>query len=275
MNIDKDIESLKCCDQKEEFKIITYPGIDIAHYAISNYGKIVNLRNNKLMKTYFDKDGYERITLCTNVKLINRRGKKSKHYSIHRLVAWEFIGPPPDSIHNVVNHKNGIVKYNFVDNLEWCSVLDNTNHAKETGLMNTRGTSSKNCKYSEKLINRICEYFENGFNNVEIYELITGNRNYKEHGEASGLYNLINKLGKRTSYRDIVEKYDYRPDMSYFNCNEEISIIRKMIGDGCTNYDILYKFGYHCPSDNYLFYNRIISERAKCKVLFNDYRKHN
>ena len=61
------------------------------------------LKRKIIMKTYFDKDYHERITLVTTIK--NKKGNKSKHYFIHRLMMWEFVGPPPDEYHNVVNHK--------------------------------------------------------------------------------------------------------------------------------------------------------------------------
>lgn len=90
-------------DYPELFKIITYPGIKPNMYMISNHGKVFNIKKKIIMKTYFDKDYHERITLVTTIK--NKKGNKSKHYFIHRLMMWEFVGPPPDEYHNVVNHK--------------------------------------------------------------------------------------------------------------------------------------------------------------------------
>lgn len=48
-----------------------------------------------------------------------------------------------------------------------------------------------------------------------------------------------------------------------------------MIINGIDNLDILQTFGFHSIKENQLLYNHIISERVKCEVLFNDYRKDN
>lgn len=52
------------------------------YYKISNQGKVLNLRNNKLMKLYTDKNGYYKVNLSNN-------GKKKK-FAVHRLVALHF-----------------------------------------------------------------------------------------------------------------------------------------------------------------------------------------
>lgn len=255
----------------EIFRHITYPGIKNGLYLISNYGRVYNIKKDKIMKIYYDKDNYERITLVTNTKHPKKRGNKSKHYSIHRLVAWEFLGPPPDELHSIVNHKNNIPCCNFVHNLEWCSVLENTEHAKKIGALNNSGLNSNCSKYDEKTIRKICSYLEDGYNNMEILELMVQNKNIKD---SYGIYNLINKLSKKLIYWDIVTEYNYKVPKDFFNCNDNIQKIRDMIFDNKTNYDIMNFFGFKNISDNKKFYNQIIYQRVICKVLFNDYRKY-
>jgi hypothetical protein len=53
-------------------------------------------------------------------------------FSIHRLVAIAFLSC--DVLRDEVNHKNGVKADNRVENLEWCTHLENMRHAKETGL---------------------------------------------------------------------------------------------------------------------------------------------
>ena len=93
-------------------------------YAISNKGKLINVKNGKELKTRINMNGYLEVQLSTN-------GMK-RTYRIHRLVAIAFL----DNIENkpYINHKNGIKYDNRVENLEWCSHSYNTLHAYAQGL---------------------------------------------------------------------------------------------------------------------------------------------
>lgn len=230
---------------------------------ISNHGRVYSLISKKFMKPEVDKDGYLRIQLTTTE--IKKDGTRRRtHVGVHRLVTWEFIGPPPDELTNVVNHKDGVTWRNYAHNLEWTSVLGNTNHAKENGLMNNSGTSAKACKYDEEKIRNICKMFEEGYDNKEVFEKITGHRNFKSD---YATYSLVNKLYRKICYWDIVKDYDYEPDKEFYKCDDETQWIRDMILANKTNYEILYDFGYEEPSDDKRFYNKIIQERAKCKAI--------
>ena len=254
----------------EEWKPVTYPRIVRGKYLVSSWGRIYNCHKKKIVNTRLDKDCHERVNLSSVTK---DNIKTSRGYFVHRIVAWEFIGPPPDDMHNVISHKNEIPMCNYYHNLEWATVLENTNHAKEYGRMNNTGIHAKVCKYDEKLIRKICSLFEQGYKNVQIFEIIAGRKDYKSK-ECNKIYQLINKLGKRVTYWDIVQEYNYNPPESYFQStsNQQIEKVRNMIKDGKTNYDIMNEFGYTIKN-NPRFYNRIIEERARCRILFNDYRK--
>ena len=225
------------------------------------------------MKTYFDSDYHEKITLVTDTKHPTKRGNKSKHYFIHRLMAWEFLGEPKDELHNRVNHKNGIPCCNFIDNLEWCSVLENTNHAKENNLMNNSGLKCKSRKYSEKLIRKICDLLEDDYKPLEIVEILLLKGRIKEC-EIQKITQLVYKLKKKIIFHDIVSEYDYKSSLSIISKDDTINKIRKMIYNNKTNYDILKEFGFLEMNDSSRkTYERIIYQRSVCKLLFNDYRK--
>lgn len=60
---------------------------------------------------------------------------KNKHLSIHRLVAELFLSNPDNK--DIVNHKDGNIYNNKVDNLEWVTRSENCKHAINTGLVQT------------------------------------------------------------------------------------------------------------------------------------------
>ena len=92
-------------------------------YSVSNYGRIKNNRN-KIINGYTDEKGYKRCSL----------GGDGKHYRIHILVAKHFIVNPNNK--TLVNHKDGNKENNHVDNLEWATNRENSQHAVDSGLHN-------------------------------------------------------------------------------------------------------------------------------------------
>lgn len=109
---------------KEEWRPIKgYEGL----YEVSNMGRVKSFHSDEevVLKQAEQLNGYMEVDLSkdgtTSVKIV------------HRLVAIAFI-PNPNN-YECVNHKDGNKKNNTVDNLEWCSVKENTYHAIKTGLM--------------------------------------------------------------------------------------------------------------------------------------------
>lgn len=80
----------------------------------------------RVLKQVLDTTGYYIVSLTD--------GKVKRNRSIHRLLALAYIPNPNNLPH--VNHIDGNKTNNNLDNLEWTSVLDNTQHAIRIGLTN-------------------------------------------------------------------------------------------------------------------------------------------
>ena len=69
------------------------------------------------------------------VRLTNNEGKYIKKY-IHRLLAELFVDNPNNNPQ--VNHIDGNKHNNNIDNLEWVTVAENTQHAYDNGLYSSK-----------------------------------------------------------------------------------------------------------------------------------------
>lgn len=93
-------------------------------YQCSNYGRIRRINKDircekyKYLKLQTNKDGYTIVNPTRNYR-----------QSVHRIVAELFI----ENLNNkeFVNHKDLNKKNNYVDNLEWVTASENSQHAQE------------------------------------------------------------------------------------------------------------------------------------------------
>lgn len=113
-----------------------YPGFyiipGIKDYVTNIFGNVKQLFDSRDIKTgdiitnTLTKRGY----LTNGIRFNNG---KYKNYSNHRLVCLAFYGPPkPKQKH--CNHKDGIRDNNYFKNVEWCTPLENIQHAWDNGL---------------------------------------------------------------------------------------------------------------------------------------------
>jgi hypothetical protein len=105
---------------------------DFTNYEISNYGRLKYKIKTKIKITSGNtsSDKYKNACLTTSVN------KNIKRIAIHRLVALMFIENPHNKPY--VNHKDGNRVNNVYTNLEWNTPSENSQHAHDTGLNNTK-----------------------------------------------------------------------------------------------------------------------------------------
>lgn len=94
-------------------------------YFINKEGEVY-----KRIKSRLNKDGYRTITL--NKERGGRRGAPRMETGVHRLIAQMFIPNPENK--PTVNHINGIKTDNRVENLEWATRKEQTEHLWRIGL---------------------------------------------------------------------------------------------------------------------------------------------
>lgn len=89
------------------------------NYRVDELGNVYNKKGLKL-KPDVSKNGYLRVRLYNDTK-------KPKRFLVHRLVASAFI-PNPNNLPQV-NHIDRDKTNNNVNNLEWCTPLENLKHS--------------------------------------------------------------------------------------------------------------------------------------------------
>ena len=107
------------------------------NYSVTMSGRVINNTTKKCKKPSDNHSGkgYLYVDLYNN-------GKRKRFY-IHRLVAELYIQNPENKPY--VNHKDGNPRNNCVENLEWCTPLENVEHA--SGVLGVMKAYKKaNCK---------------------------------------------------------------------------------------------------------------------------------
>lgn len=113
-------------------------------YKVSNYGKVYSLlrkerrgstlvtKGGYFLSTPDDEDGYPRLTLVK--QLDSDDSSKVYRYDrpLHRFIAETFIPNPHN--YTCVNHIDGNKHNNRIDNLEWCTNMQNMQHSIDIGL---------------------------------------------------------------------------------------------------------------------------------------------
>ena len=130
------------------------PITDYERYFISDDGKVFN-SNGKEISQRKATNGYMRV----NLRKGDQKYEKPKTMSVHRLVAEHYI--PKVEGKDYVNHIDGDKTNNNVNNLEWCTAKENSQHAYNT-ITEYRGKVNINIKKAqEKCKKQVAVYLHN------------------------------------------------------------------------------------------------------------------
>ena len=207
--------------QPEEWRRVIIDGIT-TRYAISNYGRIINLEKNKIPSIYNHNGHYGIwITLDTG---------KHRYFGTYRLVALMFLPSPKEYLEKgyttkdlVVDHKRDGDIDNFDDNtmwnLQWLTHRENISKAAKCGYR-----EAFDIKFKDKLDEMILD----GWSNKDIYEVCLSEFGYTKEDIKAMIQIRRRRLGKTL-------KEHHEHDVEY------VKKVDKLILDGFSNKEIIEK----------------------------------
>ena len=114
---------------QEEWRGMIYAGEDYSEWLeVSNLGRFRNPKTRTIRKQNLNHNGYYFISFSMG----SRSAKKT--IRCHKAIAETWVPNPENK--PIVNHIDGIKTHNSLDNLEWATSRENTEHAITLGLFN-------------------------------------------------------------------------------------------------------------------------------------------
>ncbi len=147
-------------DYNDFYEVSSYGNVKSKDRYVKSVHGTLYFKKGRILKQADNGQGYLQLMLCINGK--NRTER------VHRLVALTFI-PNPLGLPKV-NHIDGNKRNNNINNLEWCTQLENIQCAKEQGLM-IKGTKANNSKLNEACVVEIRGLIKEGYTNREIGDI--------------------------------------------------------------------------------------------------------
>jgi hypothetical protein len=118
----------------------------------------------------------------------------SKRHFVHRIIAEAFIENQDQK--PCVNHINGKKDDNRVENLEWVTYSENTQHAIRTNLI-LSGSDRPQAKINEQTVHEICQLMVESWRNKEICEKFGLSKS------------IVTNIRNGVSWENITSQYDY------------------------------------------------------------------
>jgi len=128
-------------------------------YCVSDKGRIKR-KGGRILTASFNAQKYHHVSLSKN--------NEKKTQRVHRLVASAFIPNPENKL--FVNHKDGNKINNRVDNLEWCTLQENFDHAVKNGLT-ARGVRQHSSKLTDEKVYEMRKLHKRGATATELSKI--------------------------------------------------------------------------------------------------------
>lgn len=157
-----------------------FPDIVPGIYMVSNYGRIFRHDRGRILMNYesYENSNNNRYTMFD----FKTKSGELKAIRLHRITLMMFGREPFYFTDMVVNHKDGIKYHNIcnvqlpdgtvLNNLEWATHAENSQHAIKMGLSKI-GDESTSSKINSDIVKQICELLQSGiYTNDQIAEMI-------------------------------------------------------------------------------------------------------
>lgn len=180
-------------------ELIFYDLRILPQYYISNYGRLYSMRYKRLISSYIDDSNHLRSTI-----VINDQGK-TIFTGIHKLELMTF-NPILEAQSNIFipNHKDGHPLNNYISNLEWATISENTRHALDIGLSNCKCENNSRSYLNNDTIHIICKFLEQGKSVSYILDYLK----YDYGVERNRVGAIIRLIRKGQTYLDISSQYN-------------------------------------------------------------------
>lgn len=174
------------------------------------------------------------------VSLKNCYGK-TEWVLVHQLVAYFFIKVPKKykdcDVELVPDHLDNNGLNNHYTNLEWKTRGENVSSAHKHGFINNKGDSNKNAIITDEQAREICEYLCEGIGYSEILDKMNfpDNKSYRS---------LLVRIKNRNAWRSVSDDYTFDSKKVKYTSSqrdtiEKLPLIRLLIGEGKSNYEII------------------------------------